>query len=61
MTPRPTKKLAATALQLLRNCFAQGLDREASIAFTTSAMGQEHAALVRGVWRDMFECTGGAG
>lgn len=44
----------ASALQLLRNGYAQGLSDDACLAWVIAAMGKEHDALIRRVWAKHF-------
>ena len=54
-------RLEASALTLLRNAAAQGLDDDACIAFAVAAMGREHEPLIGRVWARGFKIYGGAG
>ena len=47
-----------SALQLLRNAMAQGLDDEASIEYAAYAMGLEHLPLIGRVHARHFKIAG---
>lgn len=48
----------ASALRLIRNAFAQGLDDAACVDFATAALGEEHRATVQRVFDRHFKIMG---